>query len=460
MRSGSRLWCFLFTICILSCQSAAPVSLGVLTVKALQQGTLFLNQAQHVLRTEERFTAPVRFPQVVHFFNGRTWFTYTAVDESELFLGAVPSGESALGRRRVTVHGVSQVAFVCNDRLLEGHQNEARDPIEMLVPEDEACAVLGMITRDGYPSYYVYQPALQPEVETLFLTPDALFTQDLSIGTRERRSFVQSFVTIRGLLTSIPLGQGMVDESSNLVVLSPEYEEDLGVFVRAVKWRPQFELPIDEVSIHLSSEVESARIPWGEDPQLTPTPGTFEQHVPWNGEILLRASDLGQSIRVEMKSLYSKTAEAWIIHSSDAREFVLPDRPRLHAQDLENVSIEIVWFSGASQQFRHPGVGETVSAYLSSRTWQGIFRSAPCEGTSEPFSLWSNAQECDAPKETSPVWIDDCGRLLSPNERGIVVPGTFENSAFSSLDGRQLPYAVDGRDIQVLDGVRGFHLKA
>ena len=167
--------------------------MGVLTVKALEQGTLFLNQAQHVLRTEERFTAPVRFPQVVHFFNGRTWFTYTAVDESELFLGALPSGESVLGRRRVTVHGVSQVTFVCKDRLLEGRQNEARDPIEMLVPDNEACAVLGMITRDGYPSYYAYQAALQPEVETLFLTPDALFAQDLSIGTMERRSFVQSF---------------------------------------------------------------------------------------------------------------------------------------------------------------------------------------------------------------------------------------------------------------------------
>ena len=49
--------------------------------------------------------------------------------------------------------------------------------------------------------------------------------------------------------------------------------------------------------------------------------------------------------------------------------------------------------------------------------------------------------------------------FVSPTERGIVVPGTFENSAFSSLDGRQLPYAVDGRDIQ-FDGVRGFQLKA
>ena len=460
MKPGSKLWCSVFTICILSCQTADPVSLGVLTVRALEQGTLFLNQAQHVLRTEERFTAPVRFPQVVHFYNGRTWFTYKAIDESELALGAVPTGESVLGRRRVTVHGVSQVAFVCNDRLLEGRQNEAREPIEMFVPENDVCAVMGVITRDGYPSYYAYQSALQPQVETLFLTPDALFAQDLSIGTAERKSFVQSFLTIRGLLTSIPLGQGIVDESSNLVLLSPESDEGLGVFVTATNWRPQFELPMDEVSIHLSPEVTSARLPWGEFPQLTPTPGTFDQHVPWNGEVLLRASDLGESLRVEIKSLYSKNAEEWVIHSSDALEFVLPERPRLEAQDLENVSIEIVWFSGESQKFRHPGVGEHVSAYLSSRTWQGMFRSAPCQGTGEHFSLWSNAQACDGPQETSPVWIDECGRLLSPNERGIVVPGTFDSESFSSLDGRQLPYVVDGRDIQVLDGVRGFQLKA
>ena len=113
----------------------------------------------------------------------------------------------------------------------------------------------GMITCDGYPSYYVYQPALQPQFETL-LTPDALFTQDLSIGTGNE-SFVQSFVTIRGLLTSIPLGQGMVDESATLV-LSLEYE-GTSVFLSGQQVG-LYELSRMR-SAYIVAEVKSARIP-------------------------------------------------------------------------------------------------------------------------------------------------------------------------------------------------------
>lgn len=446
----------LLFVVVWGCGPAEPVALSTVHFEFGESGTLFYNQAQRQVERGQVLDLSLQLPLDIHFSSGMDWQSIRVVRTGNIAFG--PSFDVFSNGDLVDVElaGADEVVAVCDDRIFKSERAAGQTEERLIsLPNQMGCTLLGLRLDGRFPTQYELRAIISGQVTRVVFQPILAFEQTLRVGTESTKSgYLQSFVTLKGYLTDIPLGEGGISSETGLAVLSPQEESDaLGIWLRMNERSVSDAVSHSITGVHVERSRSGVLLEWPAPIAYSSAPGDLMTRTPWTSTIGFAQTPPEGQLLGRIRSLTGSDLSEWSITLPLADDVRFPERPFMSSEMLRHVSAtyDLVWSSDGVHQM--PRAGDTVPAHAWLMQTRGYFRSAQCQEAPRIYGHWSSIETCELEKPRHSVLIDECGILIPYLTTTDVESGRLDGDRFTRENGTVLPVEIS--EAQSLDIGRG-----
>jgi hypothetical protein len=460
--SSSVFTPLLILVALWGCEPADPVSLSTVHFEFGERGTLFYNQAQRVVERGQALDLSLQLPIDVHFSNGSDWHSVRVLGATEIAFGPSFEGFISGDSMQIEVAGADEVVAVCNHRFFRSEWiGEQLNEQVISLPAQTDCTLLGLKLDGRFPTQYELRTIPSGQVTRVVFQPISTFEQTLRVGFESSKpGYLESFLTLEGYLTDIPLGEGGISNERGLVVLSPQQDADaLGIWLRVNERTVSAAMNHSVVGAHIDRSRVGVLLDWPAPVAYSSAPGNLMAHTPWTNTIGFAQTPPDGEFQGRIRALTGGDLAEWSIKVPLTDEVVFPERPFATTEMYRHVSaaFDLVWSS--DDRHRLPITGDAVpgSAWLMQA--RGYFRSAQCDADASIYGHWSSIETCELETPRHSVLIDECGVLIPFLTTTDVASGRLDGDRFIRENGTVLPVEMnDELSLDVGRGATAFNL--
>ena len=443
--SVQALISFLLSMSICACGPAEPLNLSAIQIEIGESGTLFYNRAQQTVRAGDTIELSVQLPLDLHFHNGTDWWSHRLETPNIVRFGTEHAGRLPAASRVLEIAGADEVVARCDERLFYAEPSTFMSTEKRIaVPQSTTCSFLGLAMDGPYPTRYDLRTLDTNALNRVVFQPSTTFEQTLFAQAETGAlAHITASLTLDGLITRFPLGEGGVSGTDALAVLSPFQGDSLGVWLSASERFAVKTQARRRVALHLSSDETEVRIPWSQAVTISPAPSAITRTTPWAGSLRILAGEGTGYLRASFQPLAESDGSMWRVVMPVQSEIVLPERPFMSETMLEQVKVGFSFVSSSSTIKSMPVEGDIAPAYVFETTYEGYFRTGECDASVREFSFWSVLEQCDAEQPLYEVMVDECARLLPHQPDDRYPRGILGTENFSRDNGTVYPVRED-----------------
>ncbi|MGB0647458.1 MAG: hypothetical protein ACPGQS_09810, partial [Bradymonadia bacterium] len=439
----------------LNCGPAEPVSLSTVRFEFGETGTFFFNEAQRTVSRGEVLELSFQLPIDVHFRTSEQWESLRISEPGNFAFGPDFSSFVSSDLKSVQLIGVDLALAVCDGRLFRSEPQSDNDLKRIEVPTRADCLFVGIQLNGRFPSGYEVREVDVSRISRVAFQVERPFEQTLRVGIADGPTgHLTAHLTILGHLTDVPLGEGQIEPTTGLVVLSPQTDEqDLGVWLSATERILPDGRSRRAVGVHVNGMRDGVLLDWPDMLSVSGAPADISTPQPWQGEIRFAEEPPELMITAQMKALTDSDRSTWRISVPSETQVQFPVRPFSTDEMFEDVlaRYSMVWSVDGKRRF--PSTGETVPTHAWQIHVDGYFRTAVCSEDTQRYAYWSVLSSCDQETPMHQVLVDECGQLVPFEPSEDVVLGMFEVDGFRKAEGTLL--GVERTEAGVLDIGRG-----
>ena len=400
-------------------------------------------------------------PVDVHFRTSEQWESLRISEPGSFAFGPAFSSFVPSDLKSVQLIGVDLALAVCDGRLFTSVEqpDEAIERID--VPNRAVCLFVGLQLNGRFPTGYEVREVDVSQINRVAFQVDKPFEQTLRVGLADGSAgHLGAYLTIRGHLTDVPLGEGQIDPTTGLVVLSPQMnEQELGVWLFASERRLSAGRSRRAVGVHVNAKRNGVLLDWLDMLSVAGAPADIFTPQTWRGEIRFAEEPPKLAITARLNALTDNDRSTWWMSLPSETQVQLPVRPFSSEEMFEDVLARYSMVWSVDGRRRLPATGETVPTHAWQIDLDGYFRTAECEQDTQQYGYWSVLSRCEQETPMHQVLVDECGRLVPFEPSEDVTLGAFEIDGFRKAEGTLLGVErAESGELEIGRGASAFSL--